>query len=365
MQMNMRNQVILTSLHWKSRQNIDSWSRRNGRVTCPLINSCSCGFPIFFCGGRTSLVGRANPSPHWVRGRVTSQSHNDWQPPINQLCKHRRAGIGTQNLQIPWNCSNGSFGLWISVGFTVVCCNCRILKCFVFGAATCSQPLASSGVAERKTPSALQLPCRSSRCPKRDSDGNCTRLVRQNSELPMRKVTSSSFSFLLRSQIPSTRLKIPPCSHFPFIYFSSKALFTLLQLSSAPVSWRKGPLALVFPWQQGCGWSPRSGWKHPEVCRDGAAFLSDALLRNLAAALHRGAIFSNKPVNHVWSPENGKRWSCSTFWWGGVERDLTEAEWEFKEWRKVDYIHYLGAASPSQWNTPPSYRRPPSTKKKS
>lgn len=134
-----------------------------------------------------------------------------------------------------------------------MCCNCRILKCFVFGAATCSQPLASSGVAERKTPSALQLPCRSSRCPKRDSDGNCTRLVRQNSELPVRKVTSSSFSFLLRSQIPSTRLKIPPCSHFPSIYFSSKALFTLLQLSSAPVSWRKGPLALVFPWQQGCG----------------------------------------------------------------------------------------------------------------
>lgn len=152
MQMKMRNQVILTSLHWKSRQNIHSWSRRNRRVTCPLISSCSCGCLFFFCGGRTSLVGRANPSPHWVRGRVTSQSHNDWQPPIDQLCKHRRAGIGTQNLQIPWNCSTGSFGLWISVGFIVVCCNCRILECFVFGAATCSQPLASSGVAGRKTP---------------------------------------------------------------------------------------------------------------------------------------------------------------------------------------------------------------------
>lgn len=141
----------------------------------------------------------------------------------------------------------------------------------MFGASTCPQPLASSRAAERKTASALQLPCQSSGCPNRDSDGNCTRLVTQNSELPVRKVTCSSFTFLLRSEIPNTRLKIPPCSHFPFIYFSSKALFTLLQLSSALVSWRKGPLALVFPWRQGCGWSPRSGWKRPEVCRDGAA----------------------------------------------------------------------------------------------
>lgn len=60
------------------------------------------------------------------------------------------------------------------------------------------------------------------------------------------KSNFQQLSFLLRSKIPNTRLKISPCSHFPFIYFSSKDLFTLLQLSSAPVSWRKGPLHWCF-----------------------------------------------------------------------------------------------------------------------
>lgn len=191
------------------------------------------------------------------------------------------------------------------------------------GSATCSQPLASSRAAECKTPSALQLPCQSSRCQNRDSDGNCTRLVMHNSELPVRKVTSSSFSFLLWSEIPNAAKNTTVLSFsldlllFQRLVYTSSTLVCSSQLE-------KRAVALVFPWQQGCGWSPRSGWKHPEVCRDGAAFLSDALPRNLGAAFHRGAIFSNKP--HVCSPKNDKRGSCSSFWrgGGGVERDPTE-----------------------------------------
>lgn len=62
--------------------------------------------------------------------------------------------------------------------------------------------------------------------------------------------------------------------------------------------------------------------------RDGAAFLSGASLQNFVAALHRGAIVSNKPVNHVWTPKSNKRRSRSSFQRGGVERDPKERQRE-------------------------------------
>lgn len=130
-----------------------------------------------------------------------------------------------------------------SVGFHYCASKrCRILRCFVFGAATCSPPLASSWAAERKTASALQPPCQLGGCPNLDSDGNRTRLVKQNSVLPIRKVTSSSFSFLLRREIPNARLKIPPRSHFsrllllfPSLVYTSPTLVCSRQLEERAI----------------------------------------------------------------------------------------------------------------------------------